>query len=278
MKPYEILQSSLLDLLFENKNKAYGAYLLRKTYPQRMKKALVFALVLIPSMLYLVANSNFGVKPKLIHVKNEGSIIVTPKDKKEDKKPKEEIKEIAKKQPKANQSGSSSKVPDYTTPKLTSNTDSVSTSGLGNTLDPGDGDPFGGIIPGGGSGGEGGGGGQGGPDTTTYIPEITQNEIVKPSFDAKYKGGAEAMGLYLQEKLEDEAIEEGTDKKITVKFWIEADGAITNVTTENCDDKEFAQKATKAFLKMKKWQPAVNSGNPIRVFKVISVTIVAPEN
>src|SRR3954469_23312508 len=40
MRPEVILQSSMLDILFENKNKEYGAYALRKNYNKRLIQAL----------------------------------------------------------------------------------------------------------------------------------------------------------------------------------------------------------------------------------------------
>lgn len=41
MKPNNILSASLIDLIFDGRNKDYGAYELRKTYEQRIKKALI---------------------------------------------------------------------------------------------------------------------------------------------------------------------------------------------------------------------------------------------
>lgn len=56
MEPNKILKSDLLDLLFEDRNKAYGAYELRKTYNRRMTTALVitmgaFLLIILSSFL-----------------------------------------------------------------------------------------------------------------------------------------------------------------------------------------------------------------------------------
>ena len=36
-----IMKSDVLDILFENRNKLYGAYPLRKFYPERIKAALI---------------------------------------------------------------------------------------------------------------------------------------------------------------------------------------------------------------------------------------------
>jgi periplasmic protein TonB len=43
MEPLQIKQASLLDILFENKNKAYGAYVLRQSYHTSLWKALGLA-------------------------------------------------------------------------------------------------------------------------------------------------------------------------------------------------------------------------------------------
>ncbi|MBK8495923.1 MAG: hypothetical protein IPL50_13555 [Chitinophagaceae bacterium] len=38
MNRNQILKTDILDIIFENRNKAYGAYELRKFYPTRIKK------------------------------------------------------------------------------------------------------------------------------------------------------------------------------------------------------------------------------------------------
>ena len=50
METNKILNADILDIIFDGKNKTYGAYDLRKTYNSRLKKALMltaaFALLL----------------------------------------------------------------------------------------------------------------------------------------------------------------------------------------------------------------------------------------
>ncbi|HTJ14212.1 MAG TPA: hypothetical protein VL547_19370, partial [Dinghuibacter sp.] len=41
------LQGDVLDILFANRNKSYGAYLLRRTYPDRLKRSLGTMLALV---------------------------------------------------------------------------------------------------------------------------------------------------------------------------------------------------------------------------------------
>src|SRR6476620_1495522 len=53
MTSHEILQSSMLDILFENRNKQYGAYALRKFYANRMGVALAISLSSVLLLLFL---------------------------------------------------------------------------------------------------------------------------------------------------------------------------------------------------------------------------------
>ena len=46
MDKNQILRSEWLDILFDGKNKSYGAYELRKTYDGRLKKALIATLII----------------------------------------------------------------------------------------------------------------------------------------------------------------------------------------------------------------------------------------
>jgi protein TonB len=53
MKPEYILHSDMLDILFENRNKAYGAYYLRRHYNQYLLKALAVMFMLIGMLLFI---------------------------------------------------------------------------------------------------------------------------------------------------------------------------------------------------------------------------------
>jgi protein TonB len=46
MLPDKILQSDLLDILFENRNKTYGAYALRRSYNKTIASAIVLQCLL----------------------------------------------------------------------------------------------------------------------------------------------------------------------------------------------------------------------------------------
>lgn len=60
MDKNQILRREWLDILFDGKNKSYGAYKLRKTYDCRLKKALITTLVIAALFVtvILMANAN----------------------------------------------------------------------------------------------------------------------------------------------------------------------------------------------------------------------------
>lgn len=65
MEPNQIKEAHILDILFEGRNKAYGAYELRKTYNRRVVKA-IFAMVSVVGLLFLGGVvSGFGKAKKL---------------------------------------------------------------------------------------------------------------------------------------------------------------------------------------------------------------------
>jgi len=64
MEPIDMLSADPLDILFENRNKSYGAYPLRKYYAQRLYISLgvTLSFVVIGTFFYLFFNSNPPVK------------------------------------------------------------------------------------------------------------------------------------------------------------------------------------------------------------------------
>jgi periplasmic protein TonB len=58
MEPNKILSANILDLIFDDRNKEYGAYELRVTYPERIKKSLIFVFAIAGLALTGVALAN----------------------------------------------------------------------------------------------------------------------------------------------------------------------------------------------------------------------------
>src|ERR1700761_2357392 len=64
MEVNKILNADVLDIIFEGRNKEYGAYELRKTYNKRLVRALIgtAALILLIFICYFVSGMNLGTK------------------------------------------------------------------------------------------------------------------------------------------------------------------------------------------------------------------------
>ena len=70
MEISKILTADILDIVFEGRNKEYGAYDLRKTYNKRVKRALIItastaALILLISFLNKTLSDNDNAKVKI---------------------------------------------------------------------------------------------------------------------------------------------------------------------------------------------------------------------
>ncbi len=278
MKANKILESTLLDILFENRNKAYGAYELRTNYPFRMRKAIIVSFSII--VLLFVGLSLYSNKDNIIANNNTPSKVETTlHTPKEDVKKKEQVKIKVKKGTPAK---NSPRNPPLTKPMFVEDVKDATVNNPNLTNNP-NGNPN--ILTGDGS--EIIGDSLGTDAFIADLPEDVIKPTIKdtfvaevvtlPSYKASYVGGWDAFSNYLQKNLEDEALEDNMDKKITMSFFIEADGTITNVKAEGSDDQEFANKAKKVFEKMKKWKPAMESGSIVRTFRVIPLTIVLPE-
>ncbi len=274
MKTEMILKSSFLDILFEHRNKNYGAYQLRKTYKQRLAKALCTTIA--GTLILMILLTSFTTKNERIIT----TLIPPPIEilKPTEEKPKDKTKE----KPQKHNDKVLLKLPN-TKPLLTNEVipitpkinDDTKGSINGNSNDtsshftgPTDGPPN--------------------EDTGKVIIEklipILPTEVEDNTMhtddvdeDAIYNGGKNAFATYLQDKLGDEALQDDEPKKITVQFIVEKDGSITNVKAINNEDVDFIRKTEKAFAKMKNWKPAKIKNKAVRSYHSIPVTIALPE-
>ena len=65
MRAEQVLSSAMLDILFENRNKGYGAYNLRKFYNNRLVKALA-GMMLLATLLFIFVRMSVKENVKLV--------------------------------------------------------------------------------------------------------------------------------------------------------------------------------------------------------------------
>ncbi|HEU5166340.1 MAG TPA: TonB family protein [Chitinophagaceae bacterium] len=248
----EILQADLLDILFEHRNKLYGAYALRKTYSRRLGFALGVALsiVLLFILMSFIRKSNKGD----INRQHEGvikvSTLVIPEDKLKEPEP-------VKEKPKAQA--------DYrkiiVVPDNEADTNIVKNVDLENKnigTKNIDGDMPNNIVH---SQIESTGNG----DSVVEEPEKI-DEPVGPTREPSFPGGPPAWLKFLQRSLQaPEDIEPGKRIEVYVRFWVDIDGNVSKAEIIKSGGSVFDKEVLRVLKKMPKWEPALQAGKPIAV-------------
>src|SRR6185436_7434423 len=211
----EILQADLLDILFEHRNKSYGAYALRKTYDRRLSIALGAALltVLISLAISFLKNKKSNYNPG----NNENSMIITnveiPKD-----KPKPEPERVKPKPPVATRDFQPPViVPDKDVDTILVRNEDLEDAAIGNKNIEGDKpDNLAKAV----TVVEGDGG------KTKDEPEVKEPDL--PTYPPEFPGGDAAWLTFLRKYLQSpDELEPGQKMEVVVRFWIDVDGSVS---------------------------------------------------
>ena len=247
----EILQADLLDILFEHRNKLYGAYALRKTYSSRLGIALGVALstVLLFILMSFIKKNDKG---DIIR-QHESIVKVTPLVLPEDK-PKEP--EPVKEKPKAQADYQKIiVVPDNEADTSIVKNDDLENKIIGNKNI--DGDKPNDIVSKPESSGNG--------DVVAKEPE-KKDEPLGPSREPSFPGGPAAWLTFLQRYLQAPAdVEPGQRIEVHVRFWIDVDGNVSRAEIIKSGGSTFDKEVLRVMKKMPKWEPALQAGRPIAV-------------
>jgi periplasmic protein TonB len=267
----KILSADILDIVFEGRNKEYGAYDLRKTYNKRIMVAIaaVTALSLLIFVGSLLAKSSGGDSKKKLDVqdvqleevkeekKNEPPPpppppkmpeppkveiakftppkIVEDKDVKEDEKPPEIEKIEEAKIGAMNQEGT--KDEGIVAPP-------VEAKGTGEVVAPK-------------------------VDTEDYEKIFTKVEN-----PAEFPGGPEAWKRYLERSLQypEDAASNGTQGVVRVSFVVDKEGNISEVTALNNPGDGLGEEAVRIIKKGPKWKAAEQNGRKVTYRHVQAIT------
>jgi protein TonB len=247
----EILQADMLDILFEHRNKLYGAYALRKTYTHRLGLALGVALsisLLFALMSFLKKNNgNNG------SLKDDRTVVLTDVNmqKPDEPEPPKEKPEI--KPPQAEVDYQKFKIveDDKADVDLADMTD-IKDANIGDQNI--DGDKADDLVK---------------PTTeATGSGDILVKEPVKddkPALrdrPAGFPGGVAAWLDFLRKFLQaPEDIEPGQRIEVQVRFWIDVDGNISNPEIIKSGGRSFDKEVLRVLRKIPRWEPAIQNGN-----------------
>ncbi|HUC83307.1 MAG TPA: TonB family protein [Flavisolibacter sp.] len=268
MTSQQILHSDLLDILFEGRNKLYGAYLLRKNYSRELAKAMGITLLLV---LLLVLLGGSPAKEKASAPQKEAyelTALVIPEE------PKPEVPKPKIQQPPAAAQPMKTDVfldkirPLDVTRNAVVTQDNLLTTAVGTTqvdgpISTGVQPPQLPVVTGG---------------TGTGEPEVKKEEPPLPSRQPQFPGGANAWLNFLSRHLRPPAdMDAGEKRSCLIKFSVDEEGAITHFQVVQSGGDAFDNEVIRVLKKMPRWLPAIQNGKPTAVSFTQPVTFVAQE-
>ena len=258
MEVNKILSADILDIIFEGRNKEYGAYELRKTYNKRLTYALLgtAGFLLLMFLIYFLANTISANSKKEMIVQD-----VQLEDVKEEKrnepppppppKPPEPPKvEMAK----------------FTPPKIVKDeevkeeekppeVEKLEDTKIGTVNQEGVKDE--GVVA---------------PPVELEAPKKDDEDydktFTKVEIESEFPGGTSAWMRYLNKSLRypQEAIDNEVQGNVIVQFIVDKEGNVSDVEAVS-GPSELRDEAVRVIKKSGKWTPAVQNGRQVKSYK-----------
>lgn len=269
MTSQQILQTDLLDILFEKRNKLYGAYQLRRMYQQQLVKALTLAIGSAFVLLLFFKPANVATRVE----EEKGTVVEVDQI-----VPLEQQKKVE--PPKLPQA---SKPPQVRQQTFVDNI-VITEKEISHPLPPqvafdhaavsdrtADGDDVAGQLPVMTESKDNG--------TGNGQPEPQEKKEIKPDRQPQFPGGMQAWLLFLERNLHvPEELESGEKRTALVRFHVAEDGSITRFQVVQSAGSAFDNEVIRVLKKMPKWTPAMQAGQPVAVSFTQPVTFLGLEN
>ncbi len=274
MEANKILTADILDIIFDGKNKSYGAYQLRKTYSKTLTKALIITgsillLIFIGTVFANIINKDSDKKDfnvvdtQMAEVKKEeapppppppppkpppppeiNQVKFTPPKivKDEEVKPDEKIEEIKEEQVISTKTVESE------------NTNQIVQAPV--------------------------------EDKGTQVTEVKKDDdenkiFTKVEVEAGYPGGDAAWANFLRKTINsDLPVENGAPggkHTVIVKFVVGKDGSVSDVNCENDPGFGLCAEAIRVIKKTKNWTPAIQNGRNVNAYRRQPITWTVEE-
>ena len=278
MNNKDILTSDLIDIIFDKRNKAYGAYELRKHYKRRLVKSLVIAFVLAGGVTSMVMFVKKEIREgKSVIPDAEYTTLLFEEVKKPAEKPVEPVKPKAPEPPATlkpvaqQQWVSNITVTDDPTQasKLTSDLDNLAISNTTKSGEPYKGEVF---VPDPikiNAGGE----------VVPVAPKV-DNTTPRRSADIMpaFPGGMAALKKFLEKNLQSfEDMEQGSIVSVKVTFVVGFDGKLKGFEILEDGGDKYNKEVIRVLKKMPEWIPGKANGENVSVYYTIPVKFVGGE-
>jgi protein TonB len=271
MEANKILNADILDLVFEGRNKDYGAYELRKTYNARMKKALIIT----ASIAFIALGGSFlanSLKSRDSGKLNVRDVVLEDIKQDEEKKPEPPPPPPPKQEPPKvemtkftppkivkDEEVKKDEIPPETKQLEDTKIDVVNQEGIkdDNLAAPVD----------------------QGKQVIEEKKEDDENKIFeKVEIEAMFPGGESAWRKYLERNLNantpvDNGAPEGS-YTVWVQFIVDKEGNISDVKPLTSHGYGMEDEATKIIKKGPKWTPAQQNGRQVKAYRKQPITFV----
>ena len=273
MAKVDLIDNSWVDLVFEGKNKEYGAYVLRKETGKRNLKALIWVLIGI-ALIFAIAYANLAIQNAIkqnasIETDVELSKLAQKKEakveRKEPVKVEMEQKVVEKVKSSVKFTAPEIKKDDEVKPEdeLKSQDDLSKTNTAIGAFDvKGNDEAEGEVLK----------------AKEVVVDEKPKEEETKV-FDVveqmpQFPGGPNALFEYLSKNIKYPVVaeENGIQGRVIVTFVVERDGSITDVKVPKSVDPSLDKEAMRVVKSMPHWIPGKQNGSAVRVKYTVPVT------
>jgi protein TonB len=278
MHPDQIPQADLLDILFEGRNKNYGAYDLRKHYTRRLGKAILLTLSLC---LLLVFGYTWAGKMKkdipagrLYDFDTVSLARPLPPEKQIVLPPPPAHPTVPQQVATLNDSRPRIVPDDQVKPNERPHTvDEMKDARLGTANHEGIPDDNTGPV------GPANGDGKGLFNAPAQNPYEADSTFRSVEIESKYKGGSAAWIPFLQKnfRLSEEALANGIQGTVTVQFIVDKEGNVSDVVAIGGPE-EYKQEAVRVIKKSGQWDPAIQNGRHVSSYKKQPIVILLGNN
>jgi periplasmic protein TonB len=259
MKPEMILQADVLDIIFENRNKEYGAYALRKEYGKRLMYSLSGVVcVLLMGIVFLNLKGKDARYVTTIPFSTDSPI--TPVDLVPPKPPQQVVapatRSVAFKTPLI--------VPDHKVTDTIPTLASIAKAVISDKTT--EGPPLEGpavVTPAGNPGGQ--------------VGKIEQQQMEEPAIlheaevMPEFPGGIAGWQRFLQKNLRFPDAEEDRESSIKivvhVKFVVNEDGSLTGLEIVQSGGKDFDTEVIRVMKKSPKWVAGSDKGRKVKIYR-----------
>jgi protein TonB len=272
MQTNEILTADVLDIIFDGKNKNYGAYELRKTYNNRLGKSVFFTVFLmLLAILGIVFQGRAGKSDKpdfeimdteIANIKAEVAPVLPVPPPKMQKPP--EINQVKFVPPvivSDDQVNENDKILDIQADQAISNK-TIETDNKAQVVQAPVAEEGSNIIE---------------------KPKVDDGNIIflKVEKEAEFPGGYQGWSRYLKQNLNPNTpVDNGSPNgtyQVIVKFVVSKDGSISDVTSETKFGYGMEDEAIKIIKRGPKWTPALQNGQNVNAYRRQPITFIVEE-